>query len=46
MPLREPANENETPEMLEEERAREQAIIDNGKFSYAAPYVRRDTVDF
>lgn len=29
VPLREPANESETPEMLEAERAAEQAIIDN-----------------
>lgn len=30
VPLREPANEAETSEMLEAERAREQTVIDEG----------------
>ena len=30
VPLREPANESETPEMLEAERQAEQDAIDNG----------------
>lgn len=30
VPLRDPLNESETPELLEAERQREQDVIDNG----------------